>query len=350
MNSTRVTLSPEMRARLAPGHSQTLQPAPNWDLPTLAGAGALRSSANDLLSLLSAALGLEASPLAATLQTLVANRRPTGVDQLETGLGWHVMTAHGRDLIWHNGGTGGYWSFIGYEPRTRVGVVVLANASTPAGADDIGRHLLDSELPLLPSDSPLVRPPATRTEIAVDPDLFDGYVGRYQLAPAAILTITRDGRRLFGQLTGQPAFEMFAESDVDYFLKVVDAQISFVTDARGQATALVLHQMGIDQRAVRIEGDPLVPAEVSLGLEILDRYVGRYRLAPGVVLTITREVEGLVAQLTGQPAFPLFASGEREFLYKIVDAQITFDVDAQGRATGLVLHQHGRDMRATRTD
>ena len=66
------------------------------------------------------------------------------------------------------------------------------------------------------------------------------------------MTITRDGAQLFVQATGQPKLEMFPESDRDYFLKVVDAQITFETDSQGRATGLVLHQNGMNQQAKRL--------------------------------------------------------------------------------------------------
>jgi hypothetical protein len=125
-------------------------------------------------------------------------------------------------------------------------VVALSNAETTAGGDDIGRHLLDASFPLM-------APPKQHKEVTVDPKLFDGYVGNYQLAPNVILMVARDGNRLFVQLTGQPKFEIFPESDRDYFLKVVDAQVTFVTDSNGHATELILHQGGADQHAKRIE-------------------------------------------------------------------------------------------------
>ena len=87
----------------------------------------------------------------------------------------------------------------------------------------------------------------------VDPRLFDGYIGRYQLAPNVVMAITRDGDHLYVQLTGQPVLEIFPEGARDYFLKVVDAQITFVTDSNGRATELVLHQGGRDQHAARVE-------------------------------------------------------------------------------------------------
>src|SRR4029077_8613043 len=128
------------------------------------------------------------------------------------------------------------------------------------------------------------------TETAVDPQVLEQYVGRYQLAPAAIITMTREGGRLFTQLTGQPKFEIFAESDKDFFLKVVDAQLTFETDAAGKAVAVVLHQNGIDQRAKRIEGEAVVPKGIALEPAVLEGCVGRYEIAqaPGVSFTITR--------------------------------------------------------------
>jgi serine-type D-Ala-D-Ala carboxypeptidase/endopeptidase len=253
MKDTGVTLSPGMKARLAVGHDDKLKPVANWDLSTLAGAGALRSTANDLLTFVAANLGYTKTPLAAAMAAMLNVRRPSGNPGLEVALAWHILTSTGDDgiVVWHNGGTGGYRSFIGYNPKTRVGVVVLANAETTAGVDDIGVHLLRPKAPLL--DASAFRPPKEHKEVAVDPKLFDRYVGRYQLAPNFILTITREGDHLFGQATGQPKFELFAESEKEYFLKVVDAQISFEVDAAGVANQLVLHQMGRDAPAKRIE-------------------------------------------------------------------------------------------------
>ena len=84
-------------------------------------------------------------------------------------------------------------------------------------------------------------------EIAVDPKIFDRYVGRYQLAPAFVMTITRDDAHLYAQATGQPRFEIFPESETEFFYKVVDAQITFGDQS------LVLHQNGMNMPAKRIE-------------------------------------------------------------------------------------------------
>jgi len=246
MRSTVITLSDKMKTRFAVGHDATMQRVSYWDLPTLAGAGALRSTANDLVTFVAANLGYVESPLAPALATMLSGRRPAGAPGMEVGLGWHILTRDGHDIVWHNGGTGGFRSFIGFERKTGMGVVVLSNAETSAGVDDIGQHLLNN-------NAPLWQPPKEHTQTAVDPKLFDAYVGQYQLAPNFILTITREGAQLFVQATGQPKFEIFPESVRDYFLKVVDAQITFETDSQGRATGLVLHQNGKNQPAKRLQ-------------------------------------------------------------------------------------------------
>jgi CubicO group peptidase (beta-lactamase class C family) len=148
MTSTAIALSPDLKSRLATGHNQALRPVATWDLPTLAGAGALRSDANDLLRFLAAAIGDTPSPLQPAFAAMTKPRWPTGAPEREVALGWHVFTANGREIIWHNGGTAGYRTFIGYDPKVRTGVVVLSNAGTPMGQDDLGRYLLDPSAPL----------------------------------------------------------------------------------------------------------------------------------------------------------------------------------------------------------
>ena len=87
----------------------------------------------------------------------------------------------------------------------------------------------------------------------MDPKLFEGYVGKYQLAPNFVLTVTTEDSRLFAQATGQPKFEVFAKSEIEFFLKVVDAVITFTPDENGRATALTLHQNGMDMPGKRLD-------------------------------------------------------------------------------------------------
>jgi hypothetical protein len=92
------------------------------------------------------------------------------------------------------------------------------------------------------------------------------------------------------------------------------------------------------------------PVAVVLDSAVLDRYSGDYQLTPNAVLIVTREGNQLFAQVTGQPKAEIFAQSESEFFYKIVKARISFESDAQGRTTGLVLHQNGANITAPRID
>jgi CubicO group peptidase (beta-lactamase class C family) len=250
MPDTGITLSSSMKQRMATGHNAMLTPVANADLPMpLAGAGALRSSANDMLTFIEAFLGYRESPLAPAMKAMLEVRRPLG--QSTIGLGWIIMAAHDREIAAHDGGTGGFRSWVGYDPKERIGVVVLSNASTPIGVFDIGIHLLDPKWPLANPE-----PPKQRTGIPIDPNLLDRYTGRYQLTPNLIFEITRDGGRLFAQAfvqlphnrpgdpTAAPKFELFAEGEKNFFARVTDKQIAFEIGPDGGATGLILHQAG----------------------------------------------------------------------------------------------------------
>ena len=140
LDATRITLSSPLKARLASGHSEQLEPVPLWEDTTLAGAGSLFSSVDDLLAFLEASFADE-TPIAVDTIAALAAHRPTGYPDLEIGLGWHISRRQGGELIWHNGGTAGFSSYMGYVPAARVGIVVLANSGH--GVDDLALGLID---------------------------------------------------------------------------------------------------------------------------------------------------------------------------------------------------------------
>jgi len=244
MTSTAITLSPEQKKRLATGYNVGLEPAEPWNFDALAGAGAIRSTANDLLKFLAANMGLIDTPLKAAMARMRSVHRETGLPGLEIMMGWHVWHKYGTDIVWHDGGTGGFRSWAGFDPARKTGVVVLCN--TFLAMDDIGLHTLENRWPIA-----TFSPPKQRAEIALSPDAAARVSGDYQFAPGVLLTVTREGARMFAQLTGQPPVEIYAESESEFFLKAVDAQLTFKLDRSGKVTAVVLHQNGINQTAIR---------------------------------------------------------------------------------------------------
>jgi CubicO group peptidase (beta-lactamase class C family) len=153
MTHTGITLTPWMKEHLALGHDAAGAVTSNWDIATLAGAGAIRSTMTDMLRFLDANLHTDRGPLGSALAFAHEERGSTGAPNTGIGLNWIVSRFPEDTIVWHNGGTGGYRTFLGFIPSKQVGVVVLTN-SGGAGADDIGMHLLS------PS-RPLAAPPAT---------------------------------------------------------------------------------------------------------------------------------------------------------------------------------------------
>jgi serine-type D-Ala-D-Ala carboxypeptidase/endopeptidase len=249
MKSTTVTLTREERARLAVGHDSLLRRVPGWDLPTLEGAGALRSTANDLMRLLAAEMGAQSSLKSAMAVTL-STRRPTVSPAMEAALGWEMLKLPTGEIIEHGGGTGGYHTYVAFNPKTRVGVVVLTNAETINGGDDLALHILTGA-PVLHLQPP-PPPPPEHHAITLDAKALDALVGVYQLAPGATVTVTRDGPHLMAKVTGQDAYEVFPESPTRVFWKIVDAEADFTLGPDGRATSLTLHQGGRDLPAPRV--------------------------------------------------------------------------------------------------
>jgi serine-type D-Ala-D-Ala carboxypeptidase/endopeptidase len=322
-----------MRAHLAPGHDDTGKPAENWDLDALAGAGAIRSTANDMLRYLKANMGIDPSPLAAAMKLAQAPRSDMA-KTMRIGLAW-ITTDKG--IVWHNGGTGGYRSFLGFTADGRRGVVILAN--TAADVDDLGFATLDADAPLAPAYQAIVLPDAS----------LDEYAGTYKLTDKLLLKVSRMNDGLLVQATGQGAFAIFPSAPNEFFARIAGISISFTRDPQGAVNGLVLHQNG-NHAAPKLSASelPPEPKEIALDAATLGDYVGKYRFGAGAVLDVALKRDHLEAQLTGQGAFPIFASAKDKFFYKVVDAQLDFERGAGGKVVAVVLHQNGRDTRAPR--
>ena len=226
-----------LRAKLAVGHDASLQPTPPLStvpmLHVMAPAGAVLSTANDLLRLLRVAMGYERSPLAPAMAAMLSTRRPSPVG--EQALGWMVEGKGDDQLVFHDGGTFGFASSMVWDPKRRAGVVVLSNHVVPVG--DIARHLLR------PSH-PLAKPAATkRIEIALDSAVLDSYAGRY-ISGADAFIITREGAFLTILLPadwGLPKLRIRPESRRDFFAAELPLRVTFQVNDDGQVSGLLIH-------------------------------------------------------------------------------------------------------------
>lgn len=245
MTDTRIVLSADQRKRLAPPYNAELNDEQNWDMDALAGAGAIRSTANDMLKFAAASLSDDdkAPVVAAIHEAWKAHYEKPG--ELGVGLAWHIA----RDGVtrWHNGQTGGYTSALFIYPPKKVAVVVLCNTASEQ-TTPLAEKVTQSLLGMTPE------PPKVRKTIEVDPKILATYEGTYALSLLFAITITLDDGKLMAQATGQDKFQIFPESETKFFYKIVDAQISFERGSDGKVNKLVLHQNGQDMPGIKVPG------------------------------------------------------------------------------------------------
>jgi hypothetical protein len=151
---------------------------------------------------------------------------------------------NGHKVIEHGGGIEGFNTQAAWYPDDKLIVVVLGNLNGGAPgeiANKLGAVALGEKVVLQ----------GERKEVTVAPKILAEYAGTYEMTPAFQLVMTVEGDKLMTQATNQPKLQLFAESESKFFLKVVDAQIDFVRNDKGEVTNLVLHQGGQDMKAVR---------------------------------------------------------------------------------------------------
>jgi hypothetical protein len=250
-------------------------------------------------------------------------------------LGLVVQTSGGRKVIQHGGGIDGFNTFLAYYPDSNMTVAVLANVNGEAP------NKIAAQLGQL-AHGGSVQMTSERKEITLPVATLAKYVGTYELAPGVNMMMRLVGDRLTTQLSGQQQIPVFAESETKFFLKVVDAQLEFFTDASGNVTHAVMYQNGRERKVTRTSATVVEPPqrkEATVPASTLTQYVGTYQMPSNAVLTVTLNGTQLMAQLTGQPAFPVFPESETLFFYKVVEATLEFQKDSSGTVTGVRLRQ-----------
>lgn len=326
MKDTVVNLSDDQRKRFAPPYAGEQKVKP-WALAALAGAGALRSSAADMMIFGDALLAPEKTPLIEAFALMLQPQTAEG-----NGLAIGIGKLDGKRVFEHNGGTGGYRSSLQALPDSRSVRVVLVNNAE-----------LDPESVLAATRDEKPRAQAADKTLS-DEDLAR-YEGIYSLAPDAKFTILRRGNRLWTQLTGQAFLPLFPHEAPDrFFLKNVAAELQFNRE-HDKLVSLTNFQNGRETSAKKTD-HPLPKIRFRSAKE-LAAYTGIYELTPGVVFTLKVKDGTLFAQLTGG-FLPVFEKRDNWFEYDVVEAALEFERDKAGKIVALKLHQDGFIQRAVR--
>ena len=359
MPETRITFDEQMKKNLAMGYSQGMQVS-NWDLPSLAGAGAIRSSLHDMLRYVGANLGLIKSDLYPAMQ-LAQQVRHDKAGNNRVGLAWHIANGPDGDVISHSGGTGGYRTFAGFVRETGMGVVVLTNSTK--GADDIGYHLLNPDVNLIKvkksavavirkaieaegAEAGLNAWAALKKDHADDYELDEdqmntlGYTYLTAGNTKAALAVFRINTEAYPNSSN--VFDSYGEAlmaDGQKEAAVENYKKSLELNPGNDNAVQMLEKMGVTHAVEMPE----------LSADVLETYVGTYNLAPGFDIEITREGTRLYGQATGQGRFELFPKSETEFYLKVVAAQVVFNTK-DGQVESLTLFQGGQELPAKKME
>ena len=293
---------------------------PQWDFQAVAGAGALVSSGQDLLRFIESSCKTNPEGIGQSIQaTLTFNTEGP------YGLAWNIVEDEdGTKIFWHGGGTGGFASFLAVSPEARHGWVILTASTEYDLITELGKTLMGASPDIVLDLSP--------------------YIGVYELAPNVLLTLTDREGKLFAQASGQLAFPL-APGDSEHSFTFDSAQVTveFIVGASERASVLKFEQAGqlVEAKRVADELGIRERVEISIAPEKLIDYVGEYQLAPGLVVTVETRNNQLFVVLTGQPAIPVFPMATDRFFYRVVDAEISFLRDDQGKVSTFVLHQNG---------
>jgi hypothetical protein len=198
-----------------------------------------------MLKFLTAAMGLRDTPLRPAFDLMRKDERPTGTPDLTIGLAWHVWRRYGTEIVWHNGGTGGYRSFAGFDPAKKAGVVVLCNTSF--SVDDLGLFAIEPKWPVA-----RFKPPVARTAVEIGAKDLEVFAGEYELEPGATVAIAVSEGKLRVKSPGQAEVVYQPWSPTEFF-RPGGRELTFFRDDAGTVVRLELYYEGRTFSAKKIK-------------------------------------------------------------------------------------------------
>jgi len=333
MQHAYINAAPE-GVRAAVGHTPNARPTSAWHFQTdLAGVGGVRATLDDMVRYVQGQLAAEASAIAPALER--SQQRVS--DTPPMAMNWMLMPVAGRTVHLHEGGTGGFSSFVAFDKEKQRGVVILSDTTwnSIGSLGSLGLHLVDPSFPL----------GEPRVEVKPDAVLLDALAGDYVLASGMKMTLRRQGDALEVEPAGQGAYPMGYDSAGDFYPRDFDAVLRPQRGASGYT--FIWMQMGAALPATRVDNAAARPAFTVEPATLRD-YEGEYPLVPGFGLTVKAQGDALTVQGTGQPALPVQAVERDVFVMEAVGAEIRFERDAAGRVVAVTLKQAGQTLRGER--
>ncbi len=299
------------------------EPSRPIDMSWPYSAGALVSTVDDLARWQA---GLMSGKLIGTASLTRAFTPYIASDGKSThyGYGWFVGELQGSPMIYHGGNIPGFASDAVWLPSEKVYVAVLSNVQAGPGgvpveklSRTIAAELIGKQLP-------------TPMKSALDAKSLDNFVGVYRIDDKSNHVVRREQNQLIIQATGRPSAPLVPYKTDGFLIGDSLMTVDFTRDAKGEVSRMAItngDHVAVHERTAKAVPERTV---VKLPVEILDRYVGRYALMPGLALEIQRDGDKLFAAATGQTPLQLFALSQEQFFVKEIDVQLRFETAADG--------------------
>jgi hypothetical protein len=300
-------------------------------------AGSLMSTVDDL-AIWDRALAGEALLSKASLDRMFTAYTLKSGASTHYGYGMEVFDFAGRRILQHDGGINGFRTNLIRVPAEHLFVAVLSNNE--------GSKLSPGEVSLRIVAKALGHALEDVKTIPLDPKTLGDYPGVYRFDEETTRVVTNEGGKLFAQRRGGEKQELSATAPDDFLYPDRTTRLHFQRDAQGKVTGADFHPLGGSDQTGTKTTDPLPQErrEVRMDPAVYDALTGDYELSPTFSIAVTREGGQIFAQATGQPKFEIFPESETRYFLKVVDAEIEFVRGTDGKVTGLILHQGGRDL------
>ncbi len=253
------------------------------------------------------------------------------------GYGWAVSDFQGHNMIIHGGGINGFVTDGFRFQDEEVYVCILTNCQREIPED------LGFKIGALAVGKPYEEPKA----IAFDPALYDLYQGVYTNKMVGYdMSVMKEGDELIAMMPTGSKEALIPLSKTEFATKGSVSRLVFDLDEKGRAQKVTLCGFYGPGMSADLTDKPL-PSQrktVELAPAVYERYAGEYELAPGMLISMRVEENGLVTQVPGQPTIPLFAETEVLFFAKDAPIEIEFKLDSGSKVTGAVLKQAGQEM------
>lgn len=326
----------------ATGYSEAENGYENADYLSLTlpyAAGSLMSTTDDLLKWQNALNNYTLIKKTSYEKAINGSKLNSG-EAIAYGYGLSKESINGSPSIQHGGGIFGYTTMGIYLPEEKVFVSGLTNCN----CKDISA--VTAAIAAIAIGKPF---PDKNDAIKLPVEDLKKWTGAYQFDMDVIRHVFLENEQLYSLREGSTKMEIFPMNKTNFIFDGGNTSYEFSLKDGKKHAAFTVNGVTV----VGVETDKALPSEqvsVTLAPEVLSKYVGKYELAPGVVIDITAKDAQLFAQLTGQPAFEIFAEKEDRFFLKVVAAQLEFEKDGTGKISGLTLYQNGQKMPAKKID